>query len=181
MKNSYAVIDATRKTGKDFFSMPIFKRKTEDDVVDYYLKDCIFTQKATKDMYQDICDKIIEHHIVVLVIESNVTSELKQNIDNILEANGIYYCEIREKYNYENKSERITDQSFLIQKRLVFPAKDLFPYRSDIGQFMNNLTLYNSKGRNQHDDAPDSCGLFTKEIIDEGSVKTKITIFKRPF
>ena len=179
--DSYAVIDATRKSGKDFFSMPIFKKSYADDTPTYYLTDALFTQRATKDLYEEICNKIIQHHIVKLVIESNVTSELKQNIEKILNMNGVYYCQIVEKYNSENKDVRITDQSFLIQQRLVFPNKTLFPLKTDVGQFMNNLTLYNSTGRNQHDDAPDSCALFTKEMIDESTHKAKITIFKRPF
>lgn len=178
---SYAVIDATRKSGKDYFSMPIFGKNVEDEYPMYYLKDCIFSQRATKDLYEDICEKIINNHIVKLIIESNVTSELKQNIDRILESNGIFYCEIKEKYNSENKAERITDQSYLIQQRLVFPKKELYPLKTDMGQFMNNFTLYNSKGRNQHDDAPDSCALFTSEIVDESKNTAKVTIFKRPF
>lgn len=178
---SYAVIDATRKSGKDYFSMPIFGKNVEDEYPMYYLKDCIFSQRATKDLYEDICEKIINNHIVKLIIESNVTSELKQNIDRILESNGIFYCEIEEKYNSENKAERITDQSYLIQQRLVFPKKELYPLKTDMGQFMNNFTLYNSKGRNQHDDAPDSCALFTSEIVDESKNTAKVTIFKRPF
>ena len=179
--DSYAVIDATRKSGKDFFSMPIFKRSYADEAPTYYLTDALFTQRATKDLYEEICNKIIQHHIVKLIIESNVTSDLKQNIEKILNMNGVYYCQIVEKYNSENKDVRITDQSFLIQQRLVFPNKTLFPLKTDVGQFMNNLTLYNSTGRNQHDDAPDSCALFTKEMIDESTHKAKITIFKRPF
>ena len=179
--DSYAVIDATRKKGADFFSMPIFKRSYADEAPTYYLTDALFTQRATKDLYEEICNKIIQHHIVKLIIESNVTSELKQNIEKILNMNGVYYCQIVEKYNSENKDVRITDQSFLIQQRLVFPNKTLFPLKTDVGQFMNNLTLYNSTGRNQHDDAPDSCALFTKEMIDESTHKAKITIFKRPF
>ena len=177
----YAVIDATRKTGKDYFSMPIFAKSYEDDYPIHYFVDCLFTQTATKDLYEDVCNKIIQHHIVDLVIESNVTSELKQNIERILESNGVFYCKIKEKYNSENKAERITDQSFLIQKRLVFPAKDKFPLKSDVGKFMNNLTLYNSNGRNQHDDAPDSLALYTKENVDESVNRVKISIFKRPF
>ena len=49
--------------------MPIFKKIENGDNYDYYLKDCIYTQEATKDMYEKICNKIIEHHIIKLVIE----------------------------------------------------------------------------------------------------------------
>ena len=96
-KGAYSVIDATRKSGKDFFAMPIFKKVEVDGKFDYYLKDALFTRTATKDMYEQIVNKIIEHHIILLVIESNVTSELKQNIEKILEAKSVNYCEIIEK------------------------------------------------------------------------------------
>ena len=151
--SGYAVIDATRKTGKDFFAMPIFVKVPNGNEFDYYFKDCLFTRTATKDMYDDVCNKIIEHHIVELVIESNVTSELKQNIEKILNANGIFYCQIREKYQCENKQARIQDQKGNIVKKLVFPNKNLFGVNSDIGKFMENLTLYNDNGRNPNDDA----------------------------
>ena len=168
-KGTYSVIDATRKTGKDFFAMPIFKRVDADNLPDYYLCDCIFTRTATKDMYEEICNKIIENNIVLLVIESNVTSELKQNIEKILTARGYTPPEIIEKYNTEQKSARITNESHIIKKRLVFPDRDMYGVNTDIGRFMENLTTYNSTGINSNDDAPDSCAMFGSEIIEENS------------
>ena len=168
-KGTYSVIDATRKSGKDFFGMPIFKRVNNNDLDDYYLSDCLFTRTATKDMYEDICDKIIENNVVLLVIESNVTSELKQNIEKILIARGYTPPEIIEKYNVEQKSARITNESHIIKKRLVFPDRDLYGVNTDMGRFMENLTTYNSTGINQNDDAPDCCAMFGSEIIEENS------------
>ena len=66
-KGTYAVIDATRKSGKDFFSMPIYKKVPNNGIFDYYLCDCLFTRTATKDMYYEIVDKIIQNHIIFLV------------------------------------------------------------------------------------------------------------------
>lgn len=180
-QSGYAVIDATRKTGRDFFAMPIFVKVPNGDTFDYYLKDCLFTQTATKDMYEAICEKIMEHHIIKLVIESNVTSELKKNIDDILSANGVAFCEIGEKYNYENKEARITDQKGNISRKLIFPAKELFGRNTDMGAFMNSLTMYNTRGGNEHDDAADACGMFCHEIIEEGGFSPKIQVLKRPF
>ena len=168
-KGTYSVIDATRKTGKDFFAMPIFKRVDIDNISDYYLCDCLFTRTATKDMYEAICDKIIENKIVLLVIESNVTSELKQNIEKILTARGYTPPEIIEKYNTEQKSARITNESHIIKKRLVFPDREMYGVNTDMGKFMENLTTYNSSGMNPNDDAPDSCAMFGSEIIEENS------------
>ena len=177
---TYAVIDATRKSGKDFFSMPIFT-KVENDGFDYYLKDCLFTRTATKDMYMEVCNKIIEHHIIKLVIESNVTSELKQNIDTILRENGVYYCEIVEKYNSENKKARINDEKGSIVRNIVFPQKNMYGEGSQMGKFMNNFTLYNEDGNNANDDAPDSLAMFSREIICGGSLPIKVRAIKRPF
>ena len=166
---TYAVIDATRKSGKDFFAMPIFKKVNNDSKFDYYLKDCLFTRTATKDMYNDIVNKIIDNHIIYLVIESNVTSELKQAIEEQLALKNINYCEIIEKYNTIQKSARITNEMHLIKKMLVFPNKVMYGINTDIGKFMENLTLYNSDGSNPNDDAPDSAAMFCSEIIEENS------------
>lgn len=168
-KGTYAVIDATRKTGKDFFAMPIFKKVENNNLFDYYLIDALFTRTATKDMYNDIVDKIIEHNIVFMVIESNVTSELKANIERICRERGVVPPEIIEKYNVENKAARITNEMHLIKKVLVFPDKIMYGINTDMGKFMNNLTTYNSDGTNANDDAPDSSALFCSEIIEENS------------
>lgn len=168
-KGAYAVIDANRKSGKDFFAMPIFKKVENDNVFDYYLRDCIFTKTATKDLYDEITNKIIEHHIIKLVIESNVTSELKQNLENKLKEKGFNFCEIIEKWNEEKKATRINDASGAVKRQLVFPKREMYGINTDMGKFMNNLTTYNSTGSNVNDDAPDSCAMFSNEIIDGNS------------
>lgn len=168
-KGAYAVIDATRKTGKDFFAMPIFKKIENDNTLDYYLKDCLFTRTATKEMYEKIVEKIIEHHIILLVIESNVTSELSQQLDILLKQKGIYYCEIIEKYNTIPKATRIEMEKGIILKQMVFPKREMYGINTQMGRFMDNLTTYNSNGRNENDDAPDSLGMVASEIIEENS------------
>ena len=178
---TYSVIDATRKSGKDFFAMPIHKKVQVEEGYDYPLIDCIFTKKATKDLYLDVVNKIIEHHIILLVIESNVTSELKQNIERILGDYGVYFCEIREKYNTLPKETRIDMEKSVIRRKIIFPERSLIPSKSDLGLFMDNLTLYNASGRNINDDAPDSEAMFSSEIIEEGSKPQRITVIKRPF
>ena len=166
---TYAVIDATRKSGKDFFAMPIFKKVQNGEKLDYYLVDCLFTRTATKDMYEDIVNKIIENHIITLVIESNVTSELKQAVEEMLSSKNIEFFEIIEKYNTIPKPVRITNEMHLIKKVLVFPNKTMYGINTDIGKYMGNLTLYNSDGSNPNDDAPDSAAMFCSEIIEENS------------
>lgn len=167
---SYAVIDATRKSGKDFFAMPIFKKVPNDNKLDYYLKDCLFTRTATKEMYLPIVEKIIEHHIIKLVIESNVTSELAQKIEEELSKRNANFCEIIEKYNTIPKPTRIENEKHIIKHQMVFPDKGMFGINTDMGRFMDNLTTYNSEGANPNDDAPDSCAMFGSEVIEENSM-----------
>lgn len=174
---SYAVIDGTRKSGKDFFSMPIFQDFNDN----YALIDCIFTKTATTDLIEDILDKIETHHIVKLVIETNVDGGLKRTLDEKLRQRGISYCIIIEKYNTVPKAIRIEAEKGNIVRKLWFPAKVLLQANSDIAKFMNNFTLYNSVGRNKNDDAPDSNAMFTSEIIGEKSKVRKATAIKRPF
>jgi len=167
---AYAVIDATRKSGKDFFAMPIFKKVENDNVCDYYLRDCLFTRTATKDMYLDIVEKIAEHRIIRLVIESNVTSELKQNIERLCKEKGIPCPDIDEKYNTIPKPTRIESEKHIIKKQMVFPEKGMYGSNTDMGKFMDNLTTYNATGTNANDDAPDACALFGSEIIEENGI-----------
>jgi len=165
----YAVIDATRKSGKDFFAMPIHSKVYEDDLPLYPLKDCLFTRTATKDMYDEIVDKIIQHHIIRLVIESNVTSELANAIDKRLKSKGATFCEIIEKYNTVPKAQRIETEKSVIKRQIIYPERDMYGINTDMGKFMENLTTYNSTGNNPNDDAPDSEALFSSEIIEENS------------
>lgn len=172
-KGSYAVIDATRKSGKDFFAMPIFTKVANGDLMEYYLKDCVFSREATKDMYDVIVDKIIDNHIIYLVIESNVTSELAKAISDRLKTKSLTFCEIAEKYNTVPKPVRIETEKGVIKKQLIFPQKGMYGVNTDMGRFMDNLTIYNNSGTNLNDDAPDSCAMFCSEIIEENAITQK--------
>lgn len=173
---TYAVIDGTRKSGKDFFAMPIFQPYEQD----YALIDCIFTKVASSELVPDIVDKMIINNIRVLVIESNVDGGLKKLILGEFEKRGLTCnCDIREKYNTVQKSIRIELEKGIIKKRIWFPSRIMFGKTSQMGKFMDNLTLYNSQGTNKNDDAPDSLGMFTSEIIGEKSKPRRAKAVKR--
>ena len=174
---SYAVIDGTRKSGKDYFAMPIY----QDYYEDYALVDCIFTKVATSDLIDDIVNKIVEHHIVKLVIESNVDGGLKKVLEERLRSINVDYCVIIEKYNTVPKKIRIEANKGIIIKRIWFPSKQLLQANTDIHRYMTNLTLYNSSGRNVNDDAPDSSAMFSSEIIEGKARVRKAIAVKRMF
>lgn len=177
-EGSIAVIDGTRKSGKDFFAMPIFIPYGED----FALVDCLFTKVATTELVSDIVDKIIEDNIKILIIETNVDGGLKKLIFDEFEKREMNCpCEIREKYNTMQKAIRIELNKGIITRRIWFPQKSLFGKISDMGKFMDNLTLYNSQGGNKNDDAPDSVAMFSSEIIGEKYKNKRVKAIKRPF
>jgi hypothetical protein len=174
---TYSVIDGTRKSGKDFFAMPIY----QDYYEDYALIDCIFTKTATSELIDDIVEKIIEHHIIKLVVETNVDGGLKRTLTEKLHARGCYFCEIFEKYNTIPKKIRIEAEKGVIKKKIWFPHKNVIEANTDMSKYMQNLTLYNSAGRNVNDDAPDSSAMFCSEIVEEKSKPRKAKAIKRTF
>lgn len=177
-KCAYAVIDGTRKSGKDFFAMPIFYDYVDET---YALADCIFTKTATSELIDNIVDKIIEHHISKLVIETNVDGGLKHTLNEKLKAKGISYCTIIEKYNTVPKSVRIEAEKGTILRKIVFPSKNLLEGNTDINKYMQNITLYNSNGKNANDDAPDSAAMFCSEIVENRIRTAEIQTFQRFF
>ena len=174
---SYAVIDGTRKSGKDFFSMPIY----QDYYDDYALIDCIFTKIATSELIDCIVDKIIDNHIVKLVIETNVDGGLKRVLTEKLHSRGYFACVIIEKYNTVPKKIRIEAEKGIIKKKIWFPHKNIIEANTDMSRFMQNFTLYNASGRNVNDDAPDSNAMFCSEVIGEKSKPRKAQPIERKF
>ena len=173
-----SVIDGTRKSGKDFFAMPIFIPYQED----FAIIDCIFTKTATTELVSDIVDKMIEHNIKILIIETNVDGGLKKLIYDEFDKRNIYCnCDIREKYSTIQKAIRIEMNKGIVKRRIWFPARKLFGKTSDMGKFMTNLTLYNSQGTNRNDDAPDAVSLFSSEFIGEKYKNKRVKAIHKPF
>ncbi|MBS7020370.1 MAG: phage terminase large subunit [Firmicutes bacterium] len=175
--NSMATLDTARK-GKDNVSMPIFKN---DNNGNHYLVDAIYKQKPMDDLYDEIIEKIIEHKITTLVIENNIDTSLKRLLEDRLHEKGIFYCDIKEKYNTVKKEERIKNNRGIVQKQIVFPDKSIVRPNTDIGRMMDNITKYSFDKPNLHDDGVDSVCMYGGEIIMGKSVLPKAKAFKRIF
>ena len=117
-----------------------------------------------------------------MLIECNVDTALKKEIEERLEERGIFDCKVDEIYNTLPKQARITRGKGIALRKIYFPSKEMYAMNTQMGRFMNDLTSYNTGGRNAHDDAPESVCEFSWEIIDEQhNQKAKIRPFKRPF
>ena len=96
---------------------------------------------------------------------------------------GVNWCEIENKYSVEKKSVRIERCKGIAKRKIIYPAKNLFPMVTQMGKFMNDFTAFNSGSgaRNNHDDAPDSVCSFADEVIDNSMSMSEVIPIYRPF
>lgn len=172
---AFATLDPARK-GKNFVSMPIFKRF---DDTKYILIDTMYKKRAMNELYDLIVEKIIQHHIIKLVLENNIDTSLKKVIEDKLHENGCYFCEIIEKYSLGKKEDRIKDMQGIMRNMIIYPDKSLLSSATDIFKFMEHFTTYSFEFPNRYDDAPDSLAMFASEIIEDKSSRNKSTAISR--
>lgn len=171
-----ATLDPARR-GHDYVSMPIFQKMGDD----YALVDVLFERNAMTELYDKIVDKIIDNHVVKLVIENNTDTSLKTVIEERLFAREYFACIIIEKYNTVKKESRIQAEQGVIKRRIYFPAKEMYGITTPMGMFMEQLTMFSFTMPNKFDDAIDSVAMFSSEIIQGNAKPQKARAFKRPF
>lgn len=171
-----AVLDPARK-GHDYVSMPIFQKYGDD----YALVDVLFERNAMSELYDKICDKIIDNHVTKFIIENNTDTSLKALIEKMLFERGYFACIIIEKYNTEKKELRIQAEQGVIKRKIWFPAQELYPVNTPMGEFMEQMTMFSFMLANKFDDAIDSVALFSKMIIQGGAKPQRAVAIKRPF
>ncbi len=178
MPTAKAVVDPTRKSGNDFFSMPIFKynNKTGKE----RLVDVIYEQKSLgkvsdpkNEFLFKVCRKIIDNQITNFTIENNTSNTLGSFIEQKLKEMGYNNCKIEEIYTakvrgQEGKVERIMTQEATIVRNIEFPSPKIIKPQTDMALFMEDLTRFDSKevsSRKRHDDAPDSLAIFSNKYL----------------
>ena len=172
-----ASLDPARK-GKNYVSMPIFARLGDEG--EYGLIDCLFKKEAMNELYDRIIDKIIKWKIVKLIVENNIDTSLASLLEDKLREKGITFCEIVPIYSYKNKETRIKDTQGVIKQTIVFPSKGLYPVSTEIGQFMDQMTMFSFTFPNKYDDAIDSVALFIMvHVLDLGKSTRAIAIDRK--
>lgn len=170
----WASIDPVR-IGGDNFAMPIFTPIGEL----FYMKDAIYENIEQQKIYPLVVAKIKQHHITQLIIERNTDTSLKKLLDEMLHAEGIYYCEILERYTSQKKEIRITNQLGNIRSRLIFPAEHLYAKSSEIGRFMYDIVSFGwNMSKNEHDDSIDATTMFCETFLDGKNRNAKAKILR---
>lgn len=161
-----AMIDPNRRAF-DYFVVVFMKRYEieEKKYSKWYLTDAICKKKTFKQLKDDIVEKIIKNNVTKLGVEINTSNELGEWLQEMLEEKGYLDFEIQEEYSVDKKEQKIQDQQDYIVNECVFPEKNLFSSKSDLGCAMDWLTTYDSTGKNEHDDVPDCLAMFVKQNV----------------
>lgn len=178
-KYSKAFIDPTRKSARDYFSMPICKYCENDGM--WYLVDAIYEQKSSIDLFETVIERIKTDKIIHLVIEENIDASLSCRIKDRLKQDGIKWCFVETVYNTVPKSKRIANMAITVKNGIKFPSESIFADRSQIKLMVRDLTQYSTIGRNVHDDSPDSICGFAERFIFSEDRKNSIEFRTRPF
>lgn len=167
----WAFIDPTRK-GYDYFAMGILKRYQIDDNEwsKWYLIDCIFEQKPTKELYYDIASKFIVHKISRLGYEDNIDG----SFDTVLK-HKLKEMKYRSPYVIEgffshktSKETKIMMASSGMKNEIIYPSKKMYSMNSEMGQAMHQFRNWSLKQRRgDHDDFPDMISMFVKYYCEE--------------
>ena len=178
--NKYAqtMIDTTRKSGNDFFAMPIFRLNEETGA--YRLVDCIFEQKSLgmvedprNEFAQKICKKIEKDNIIECCIENNTSNTTGTLLKSMCKSFGYDVCKFRERYTAKRginstKIVRILNMEETIKNYIEFPNPETLPVGHPLRLFMQYLTNWSSlegQKKTNPDDAPDSVAMFAEEFI----------------
>lgn len=173
------VLDPNRKSGNDYFSLPIFRLDSKSN--DYFFTNCIYTQKSlgkvsdpTNAFLKRVVRFIIDNKVTQFTLENNTSNTLGAFIEDELKRNGYNSCKITEIFNTskkgkETKLQRILSQEATIINNIRFPHKSILKPQTEMAQFMEHFTRFDSKEnigkKTNPDDAPDSVAIFADKYL----------------
>lgn len=153
-----AAIDLADK-GEDFYCMliaSIIDRKV-------YIIDCIFTQEPVEKTEPLTIAMFEKYKFNRCRIESNGAGEMYcRSLKNKCREHGLY-VRLDPVFTTANKETRMLLSSGQIKEHMYFRSD--YHYNSHYSKFMDNLTGYTLRGKNEHDDAPDTATALMDMIL----------------
>lgn len=191
---SIAMTDTTRKSGNDFFAMPI--ARLNKNTGKYRIVDCIFEQKSlginedpNNTFAKKVCRKIIESNMIECCLESNTSNTSSALLKLHCNEMGYKSCKFRDRYTSKkgkssNKVQRILNMEETIKECIEFPKPDSLPVAHPLRLFMQYLCNWSStegQKKTNPDDAPDSIAMLAEEFIFKRQKKGIIKEFPKNF
>jgi hypothetical protein len=159
-----AALDLPR-TGDNNLSLIIFSKCGEL----YYLVDAIYQKKPIDTKFSDgktmldlVCEKIKQRNVKNLVVENNVCSNIKEQIEEKLK-NLHFSSKIVDTYSTMKKEDKIFDSQADIQQHIVIPANGIFGLSSDVGKAVYEIVTWSTKAKS--DDSIDTVAMFVREFV----------------
>ena len=142
--------------------MPIFYNYGEEQ---WFLADCIFKKRQSKELIERILEKINTHKINQFCLENNVDTTLDSYITQCMKERGGWQCVVFSEYSYLKKEVKIMTAAPNIKRYLVFPRKESIYNNHELVEFMEQLTSYSFEYPNKYDDAADSVSMFLNKFV----------------
>lgn len=161
-----AALDLPR-TGDNNLSLIIFSKCGDL----YYLVDAIYQKKPIDTRFSDgktmldvVCEKLKQRLVKHLVVETNVCSNIKNQIEEKLKTLS-FSCKIDEIYSTMKKEDKIFDSQADIQQHIVIPANGIFGLSSDVGKAVYEVVTWSTKAKS--DDSIDTIAMFVRQYIND--------------
>jgi len=160
-----AAMDLPR-TGKNNLSMPILSNCNGIDyVVDFLYEKIPLDHKFPdgSDTIDMICQYIIKHNVISLIVETNTNSNIDSQITERLKNKyGWLDTKIFTIYSTEKKEEKIYSVQGTILSSYRFPERNMFSPSSMMGKAMRDMITWDGKP-NRSDDSIDSIAIHSKK------------------
>lgn len=165
---TYAYTD-TADSGSDYLCTIIYK--IIDDEV--YVIDIVFSQEDMDSTEKEVARALYENEVNEATFESNNGGRLfSKNVERrIKEDYGSNKTVIKSVPQTKNKEARIITSSAWVAKHVYMPPN----WHSKHKDFYLNVTTYQAKGKNAHDDAPD----VLASLYEHATAKKKPTVYNK--
>lgn len=165
----------TKDAGKDFAVLLIAYVYGES----YYIEDCICDDGDEDEIERTMAEILMRHKVQVCQFESNSAGGvISRNVDKRVKSSG-GSTSIRTKYTTINKETKIITRAPWVKDHCLFKDVSAYTSGSVYGKMMGMLCSYTQKGKNAHDDVPDTVAMLA-DFADE-LIGTQVQVIKRPY
>lgn len=159
----------TADSGSDYLCTIVY-RLINDEI---YVIDIVFTQEDMDKTEGLVADALYSNDVYKGVFESNNGGRyFSKNVERrIKESHGSNKTIIESVPQTKNKQARILTSSAWVAKHVYMPPN----WHARFVDFYQNVTTYQAKGKNEHDDAPD----VLASLYEHATGKSKPTVYNK--
>ena len=152
-----AVCD-TKDKGKDYASLPVAYVYGND----YYIADVLFNDGMPEVLDDMMVDILVRNNVNTAQFESNSAGgRVAKDVNLGIKARG-GNTKVVTKFTTSNKETKIIVHSGWVKEHCLFLDDSRYKINSEYHKFIDFLTSYTVKGKNAHDDAPDSIAMLSE-------------------